>query len=408
MGIFSRKAKPVGQVEERSTQGLGLLFNKSYGESTDMKLSAVYCATNQISNSVAMLGVNIIKDENGDRKKIRHQLDGILNLKPDGIHTHFILFKQLIESVILKGNGYALIIRDDQLNVEKLVYLNPDYVTVLPQVNGPNKYSVAGFGTVDAVNMIHLYMHCDELGNGISLLQYAYYTIRGNADAEKQARNYFANGGSLNGILSAAQTLDREKVKQIRDSWQQAFSSDGAGIAVLGQGLTYSPISVNPADQQLLESREFGIMEIARFFCIPPSKLMVWDEVSYNALEYSQLVYLTDTIQPYVQMLKDEFSLKLFKPSQIGKLFVDFDFTSLLITDNQSKVKYYGDMVKNGLMSINEARTQLGMERIPEEIGGDSFYMQLSYTTLENIKNGALLKDKSQTQAVDNQVKQGE
>ena len=411
MGIFNRKVKDTLPQEERANSGLGLLFNKSYGNALDMKLSAVYCATNQISNSVAMLGVNIIKDENGDRKKVKHQLDGILNLKVDGVHTHFMFFKQLIESVILKGNGYALIIRDDQLNVEKLVYINPDYVNVIPSTgDNPPKYLVAGYGTVEAINMIHLYMHCDEVGNGISLLKYAYYTLNSVADAEHLAGNYFANGGSLNGILSAAQTLTKDQVKQIRDSWKQAMSTDGSGIAVLGQGLSYTPISVNPADQQLLESRAFGILEIARFFCIPPSKLMVWDDVSYNALEYSQLVYLTDTVQPYVQMIKDEFSSKLFKPSQIGKLFVDFDFTSLLISDNQSKVKYYGDMVKNGLMSPNEARTQLGLERIPEELGGDSYYMQLSYSTMENIKSGKLLKgqQQNQTQDVDNNQKQTE
>lgn len=411
MGLFSRKKENLVPVnKEERASGLGLLFNHSYGNSMEMKLSAVYCATNQISNSVAMLGVNIIKDENGDKRRVPHQLSDILNLKVDGVHTHFMFFKQLIESVILKGNGYALIIRDDKLNVEKLIYLNPDFVTVIPSATGaPPKYLVAGYGTVEAINMIHLYMHCDSEGNGISLIKYAANTLKSSNAAERQAENYFQNGGSLNGILNAAQTLTKEQVKQIRESWQQAFSSDGSGIAVLGQGLQYTPISVNPADQQLLESRQFGILEIARFFCIPPSKLMIWDDVSYNALEYSQLIYLTDTIQPYVQMIKDEFSTKLFKPSQVGKFFVDFDFTSLLVSDSASKVKYYTDLIKNGILTLNEARSSLGFEKLDTEVG-DVHWMQLSYASAEKIAAGEYTKQnaQAQTQNTDNAAKNQE
>lgn len=408
--IFKRKKEVPVQKEERSYMG-GLFYNAttSYGESLAMKLSAVYAATNTISNSIACLGINVVKVDGIEKKVVKHNLWDILNLRPDQNHNHFVFFKQITESVILRGNGYAYIERDEQLNVTRLIYLNPDYVTVMRQKDGSNKYIVAGMsGAVDEVNMLHFYMHCDENGNGISLLKYAYYTLQGANDAESQARNYFKNGGSLNGVLKASAVLTKEQKEQIRASWNDAFSNGNTtGVAVLPQGVDYQPISMDSKDQQLLESRQFGIIEIARFFCIPPAKLMVWENVSYNALEYAQLIYLTDTLQPYVEMLTNEMNVKLFKPSQVGKLAVSFDYTNLLVTDKSSEVKYYGDMVKNGLMSPNEARMKLGMERIPEELGGDAYYMQMSYSTLENIKNGVLIKgqQQSQGQQVDNQVK---
>lgn len=410
--LFKRKQVEAAPVDIEERKGLGLLFNatSSYGNSAAMKLSAVYCATNQISNAVAMLPIKVVKYDGFNRKTVKVQLSDLLNLKPDSNHTKFIFMKQLIECVILKGNGYALIKRDEQLNVVGLQYIDPDFVTPMPQPDGTMKYIVAGLSAaVDAVNMIHLYMHCDEQGNGISLIRYAMNTMASNSAAEKQAQNYFSNGGSLNGILQASATLTKEQKGQIKDSWNQAFTGEGhSGVAILPQGLEYKPISVNPADQQLLESREFGILEIARWFCIPPSKLGVWKDVSYNALEYAQLIYLTDTIQPYVEMLVNEFNIKLFKPSQIGKMGIEFDFTRLLIADNTSKVKFYSDMVKNGLMSPNEARAELGLERIDAALGGDDYYMQLSYSTLKNIASGAMIKgqQQSQVQAVDNQAKE--
>ena len=88
--LFKRNRKPAPvDIEER--KGLGLIFNNltSYGSSAAMKLSAVYCATNQISNSVAMLPLDIIKWDNGVKRKVRGNLWDILNLKPDQNHTHF-------------------------------------------------------------------------------------------------------------------------------------------------------------------------------------------------------------------------------------------------------------------------------------------------------------------------------
>lgn len=409
--LFRRNRQPVAtQTEER---GLGLLFNamNSYSETAAMKLSAVYCATNQISNSLAVLPIDIIKMDGENKKKVKGALWELLNLKPDSNHTHFAFIKQLIESVILRGNGYAYIERDEQLNVKRLRYINPDFVTPLPQPEGRMKYIVAGLPqAVDAVNMIHLYMHCDETGNGISLLKYAYYTLEGNSAAEKQSRNYFTNGGSLNGILKASATLTKEQREQIKDSWNQAFTgNEHSGVAILPQGLEYQAISVNPEDQQLLESRQFGILEIARFFCVPPSKLMVWKDVSYNALEYAQLIYLTDTILPYAEMILNEFNTKLFKPSQVGKSFVEFNYSKLLVADSQSKAKYYSDLLKNGILSINEARVDLGYEKIEDE-AGDARWMQLSYATIDNIASGAYVKQnaQSQNQNVDNQAKEKE
>lgn len=408
--LFKRKQTEVTPVNVEERKGLGLIFNSmsSYSNTAAMKLSAVYCATNQISNSVAMLPLDIIKWDNGAKRKVKGNLWEILNLKPDQNHNHFQFLKQLVESVILRGNGYAYITRDEQLNVKSLQYINPDFVTPMPQPDGRMKYIVAGLSeAVDAANMIHLYLHCDEMGNGISILKYAYNTLESNSAAEKQAKDYFTNGGSLNGILKASATLTKEQKEQIKDSWNQAFTGSHNGVAILPQGLEYQPISVDPADQQLLESREFGIVEIARWFCIPPSKLMIWDDVSYNALEYSQLIYMTDTVLPYTEMILNEFNTKLFKPSQVGKFEISFDYTKLIVASNDSKVKYYTDLLKNGVLSLNEVRDSLGYDPIEGEEGNARF-IQLSYATVKDIAEGKYIKQnaQSQNQNVDNQAKE--
>ena len=91
MGLFSRKKQVEQPVEERKVSLGGLLFNStsSYSNSFAMKLSAVYCATNQISNSVAMLPINIVRYDQDEKRPISHPVWKILNVAPDKKYNHF-------------------------------------------------------------------------------------------------------------------------------------------------------------------------------------------------------------------------------------------------------------------------------------------------------------------------------
>lgn len=407
MSIFSKK-KEVKPQEERSVNIGGLLFNgiSSFSTTQSMRLSAVYCATNQISNSVASLPIQIVQYDNDEKKQIQHPLWQLLNLSPDTKYNHFNVFKMAIESVILKGNAYFYIERDERLNVKALRYINQDYVTPMLQSDGTVKYLVNGFSeAVDQVNMIHLWMHIDDTYRGISLLKYAVKALQGSADAENTANNFYKGGAGLNGILKASATLTNEQKKQIRESWSQAFSADGNGVAVLPQGLDYQSVSVNPEDAQLLESRNFNITEIARFFNISPIKLYQLDEVSYSSMESTQLYYLQDTIMPYTQMIEEEFNRKLFKPSEVGRIGVHFDYKQALSTNKQAEAEYYRTLLTNGLLTINEIRGELGYPKIESE-AGDAHFVQISYGTAEDIAAGKYIKQngQSQNQQTDNKV----
>lgn len=400
MGLFSRRNAPAPVQEERQVSLGGLLYNSvsNFSSSTSMKLSAVYCATNQISNAVAMLPIQIIQYDNDEKKRIMHPLWNILNLCVDGKYNHFNAFKMAIESVILKGNAYFLIDRDERLNVKALHYINADYVQPMLQEDGTVKYVVSGMAeAVDAEDMIHLWQHVDDTFRGISLIKYAYNSLKGSKDAEDSASKFYRGGAGLNGVLKASSTLTNEQKKQIRESWNAAFAPDGNGVAVLPNGLDFQPVSISPEDSQLLETREFNVVEIARFFNISPIKLFQLDEVSYSSLEATQLSFLSDTIQPYTTMIEEEFNRKLFKPSEIGRLGVMFDFTQALQANKTAQAEYYRTLLANGIMTVNEIRGELGLEKIADP-SGDAHFLQIAMGTIENIASGAYIKQTSQEQ----------
>jgi len=417
MGIFDRfRKKPEIQVntpEERSLAiALGYNGMSSFVTTQSMRLSAVYAATNMISNSCALLPMKVIRTEGGRKMEIEHPLAKVLNLKPSPKHNHFNFMKLLIESVILKGNGYALIERDENLNVKALHLIDADFVTPVIQADGVTvKYIVSGMSeAIDAINMIHLYQHLDNTYRGISTIKYADMTLHGAHAAESHSENFFKSGAGLMGVLKANAPLTNEQKKQVAESWRLSINNTmGGGVAILPQGLDFQAIAISPEDSQLLETRKYNVVEIARFFNISPIKLFDLSNVSYSSLEQTNLSYLQDTILPFTQLMEDEFNLKLFKPSEVGKIMVDFDYSVLVQTDKNTEAEYYTKLLTNGVLTINDVRSKLGFEP-SDEVGSDKHWIQISYATVENVASGAYIKqtDQTQGQKVDNKVKQDE
>lgn len=408
MGIFGfgrkKDVAPVQVVKEDRGLNFGLSFNNisSYSSAQSMRLSAVYAAVNQISNSCALLPIMVYKYVDGRKVESNHNLVRILNRKPNGIMTHYNFFKMMLESVMLRGEAFAYIERDERLRVKALHYIDADNVTVVKKGN-ELKYIISGQpAAIDAVNMIHLYQHIDvNTMRGISVVRYASLTLGNASDAEKHSSNFFKSGANLSGIIKASATLTNEQKKQIRESWSTAFSGNNndVSVAILPQGLDYQPISVSPEDAQLLDSRKYEVVEIARFFNISPVKLFDLTNSSYNSLEHTQLSYMQDTIYPYIQMMVDEFNTKLFTPSEQERYEIEFDFAQLLETDKTSQASYFKTLLVNGIMSLNEVRERLDLPKVEN---GDVHFIQLNMTSIDSVIEGKNLAAPKN----DNKVKQ--
>lgn len=414
--IFGRKVEMPQEQEERSIfGGLGLGYNSisSYSNTQAMKLSAAYACTNLLSNSVALLPIKIVSYESGRKTVIEHPLEKILNLSPNSKYNHYNFWKLLIESVILNGNGYAYIVRDEKLNVKSLELIDPSYVTPMPQEDGTVKYIVAGMGAaVDSANMIHLYQHCDNMMNGISVIKYADMTLRSAFDTEVEANKFFKRGAGLLGVLKASSPLTDAQKTQIAQSWEKSVTrTAGGGVAILPQGLDFQSISISPEDAQLLESRQYDVISICRYFNVSPLKVFDYSHMSYSSLEQVSLSYLQDSVLPYTQLIEDELNRKIFKPSETGKYFIDYDYTSLLQGDKKAEAEYYRTLLTNGILSPNEVREKLGYAPVNDDALNKQ-YLQLSYGTVDNIFAGVYVKQNPQDASgqvkTDNKVKQDE
>ena len=127
--------------------------------------------------------------------------------------------------------------------------------------------------------------------------------------------------------------------------------------------MSYTPIQINASDAQMLESRQYNVQDIARFFGISPILLGDLSHSGYGAIEAMQQQFLLHTLQPYIVLIEQEFSRKLLSPSE-SNLEVNLDETVLLRTDKTAQADYYQKMLASGILCIDEVRKEMGLSEI--------------------------------------------
>ena len=383
MNWFRKKKQET--VEERSSTFDYLMYNSgaSYSTSKALLLSTVYRCVEVISDSVAQLPLEPYRlDANGYKVKFTsHPTYRLLNSEPNSRMTRFTFIKTLVVSTLLKGNGFAYIERDNEGNATALHYIPSELVTIIqPKTLGDNiAYSVTGLSNViESCNMIHILNFSYDGITGISTLSHAKNTLGLSADSEAHASGFFKGGANLAGILTVQSTLTTKQKQDLKSSWQTAFSpSTGQpnGVAVLEGNMEFKPITVNPSDAQLLETRQFNVIDICRFFGVSPVKAFDLTHSSYSTVEATNLSFLTDTLSPLLEKLELEFERKLYKPSEKDTIDVRFDTSRLLRADKQSLATYYSTLFNIGVVSCNEIRKEIDLPYIE---GGDSHFVQVN------------------------------
>ena len=381
---WAGKKKPKEQEERQlnyisTTYGESLPFSQLVTNYSAMNVSAVYRAVEIISDSVAMLPIRIKdKDATHNEDLENHPLNMVFK---NNLLSSYSMIKLLVQSVLLKGNGFAYIERGNDGTAIGLKYLEASDVTINYNKQKGELYYQANIISpkrIEPVNMIHLVKNSYDGINGVSVLTYASRSVKLAGNTENSANSFFTNGCNLSGVLTVQGQLNDKQREQIRNSWNQAYANGGNGLAILQGNMEYKPIQLNAADSQMLESRQFNVTDIARFFGISPVLLGDLTHTSFGTLEAVQQMFLLHTLQPYITLIEEEFTRKLFKSSE-KNLYVNLDETALLKTDKTALADYYTKLLDKGVLCVNEVRKELGYSNIE---GGDKHL--IAYTKIED------------------------
>lgn len=361
---------------DESAGGLGLTSLINSAKGNPMGISAVYAAVNIISNTIASIPIQVKdKDKQGYEDVIYdHYILPLFDYNENDI-TRFELIKYVVQSILLKGNGFIYVERDGVGRAKSLRWIPSENVSIIyNQVSNTLYYlcPLVSKKRIEPVNMLHFKINSNDGINGRSVISYANRTISNANFTEDSSINFYKSGCNLNGIVQVDGTLTPQQKQDIRDSWRE--SMNGNGLAVLSGNMRFEPVQMNVYDAQLIESRQFNVNDIARFFNINPTLLGDLTHSSYNTLEAAQEEFLTHTLTPYITVIEQEMTRKLFPPSE-RRYFINLQETAILRTDKSSQADYYTKLLEKGVLSINEVRKSLGYNEIE---GGDEHIIAYS------------------------------
>ena len=362
-----------------------------------MKIAAVFRAVNIISSGLATLKIEYKRKDRAkgyfkiDNGKAGSKLNYLLSVRPNSRLNAYEFKKNLVSQILLQGNAYVLPVKNILGEVEALYLLTPG--SVAHDIYS-NTYQIA-----DPVNMISTVVSADEILHfknvssdggytGLSTVSYAALTLGIAATSDNETLKRFATGGRFKAILKNNTSTkgwgeyQDEQLKAHGEDLQEAISRGDDILAVKGD-VEVSPLSMSSADMQFLESRKFTIREIARFFNVPPSKLMDDTNSNYKTAELSNVDFYSEALKPLVEAIISEFSAKLLNEWNFQEYKFRFDLSSIYTLDLDSKAKWDKSRLENGVASVNDLRRESDIEPIEK---GDDVYLSVNFAPLGSAK----------------------
>ena len=403
MGIFSGLFRSRDKPQDRTTGSSYAFYfgsttsGKAVTERTAMQMTAVYSCVRILAEAVAGLPLHLYryKEDGGKEKALDHPLYLLLHDEPNPEMSSFVFRETLMTHLLLWGNAYAQIIRNGKGEVIALYPLMPNKMSVDRDTNGQLYYQYTR-STEEAPTMkgvtVNLHpsdvLHIPGLGFdglvGYSPIAMAKNAIGMAIACEEYGAKFFANGAAPGGVLEHPGTI--KDPQRVRESWQSTFGGSGNAnkIAVLEEGMKYTPIGISPEQAQFLETRKFQINEIARIFRVPPHMVGDLEKSSFSNIEQQSLEFVKYTLEPWLVRWEQSIQRTLLSPEEKKRYFAKFNVEGLLRGDYASRMSGYATARQNGWMSANDIRELENMDRIPAEEGGDLYLINGNMLPLGN------------------------
>lgn len=394
MGLINKlfKSRDHPKIDNR-TVGSSYSFymggssaGKNVNERSAMQMTAVYSCVRILAEAVAGLPLHLCRynEDGGKERAIDNNLYHLLHDEPNKEMSSFIFRETLMTHLLLWGNAYAQIIRNGKGEVVALYPLMPNKMQVDRDENG-ELYYIYTRSSDEAKTMegVTVYLtprdvlHIPGLGFD-GLVGYSPIAMAKNAiglaiATEEYGAKFFANGAAPSGVLEHPGTI--KDPSRLRENWNSTFggSANSGKVAVLEEGMKYTPISISPEQAQFLETRKFQIDEIARIFRVPPHMVGDLEKSSFSNIEQQSLEFVKYTLDPWVIRWEQSLSRALLNEDEKRKYFFKFNLEGLLRGDYESRMSGYAVARQNGWMSANDIRELENMDKIPAEDGGDLY-----------------------------------
>lgn len=247
------------------------------------------------------------------------------------------------------------------------------------------------YGTYPAESIIHLKNKSLDGGyTGVSTITYASTVLSVSASADNQSLRTFQNGSKIKGIISGVKgggkglsSVGDKQTSDVADRVEKDFNN-GRDITSVSEDMTFTQLSITPADAQLLETKKFSVFDICRFYGVHPDKVFAGQSTNYKASEMSQVAFLSDTLDPILCRIEAEFNAKLIPRTVSGIYKIEFDRKALYKTDIATQTACMEKEIQYGVSTVNEWRV-CREDKAPIN-GGDIAFMSCNVAPIDSPK----------------------
>lgn len=367
------------------------VFQDVAGESvtaeSTLGVSAVWRSVSLISSTIGKLPVHLYRRTVDETGLIHRELvvDGpkarMLSVRPNPEMTPSNFWAAIIANALLWGNGLAEIQRDGQGRAVALWPIHWSRVT-MRRFDSRLRYVVATDAdmsrserlpqavAIPPDDVLHITGLTFNGLWGLSVLEYARLSMGLTIAADKYGAKFFGNSARPSGVLKHPGKLGEQAAMRLRESWKMGFGGAGAsGTAVLEEGMSYDSVGMPPEDAQFIQTRGVQVLEVARWYGVPPHKLYSLDRATFSNIEHQGSEFREDTIHPWCRRIEQEVDYKILSGSENAGMYARFDLDSLAVPDLASRAEAYQKMRNTGAINADEIRSREGMSPLPGGAG---------------------------------------
>ncbi len=359
--------------------------NRSYSgqmvsEQSALTISAVFACVRVIANGVAMLDLCPYRETDKTKEVARdHYLYPLLKKQANPGMSAF-RFKRLMTTwACLWGNAYAYVDIRRNGRVVGLYPFHPARTRVEVGRKDSDYKLFYTFLDKDG-NVIHdkLSEHevlhfrgleTDEMGMGITPVSVARNAIGNSQAIEEYTGSLFQNGLSLSGVLSHPNRLSDQAAERIRQKMQHRHGAGGSsrgGLLVLEEGMKFDSTQMHPEDAQFLETRQYQVSDICRWFGVPNHMVNDLSHATFSNIEHQGLEFVTHTLGPWLENWEQEINNALLSVTESQTISVEFDRDELTMGDMKSRADAFSVLRNNGILTGNEVREEFGFNPTDE------------------------------------------
>lgn len=383
--------------------GLSTAAGVRVSEQSALNISTVYQCVRYISDAIAQIPLALYKEvATGKEKAIDHPLYRILHRAPNPLIPAFVFKKTLQAHLLIWGNAFAEIERNNAGNVIALWPLLPNCMR-MQLFNGRlfYYYTTPEGREVQLTDVLHL--------RGLSsdgLVGYSPIAIHreklGLARASEEYRaRFFANDATPGGVLHHPGQLSQAAHDRLKSSWADRHEglSNRSRVAILEEGMKWQDVGILPKDAEFIAGEKFTKADIAAIYGVPPYKIGLLEPgtVSFASVEQQSIDSVVDCIAPWVVCWENSLDLALLTPAEQQIFFTKFSMQGLLRGDSASRAAFYAQLFDRGVLSINdilelEDRNTIGTL-------GDRRYIPLNMVPIDLVDE--VLKGKTQPKEIE-------